>query len=65
MDASLLKNTRLRETLNLELRAEAYNAFNTPQFSPPTTTPTSSAFGTVTTQFSTPRTIQLAAKLVF
>ena len=65
LDASLLKNTRLREGMNLEIRGEAYNAFNTPQFSPPTTTPTSSAFGTVTTQFSTPRTIQLAAKITF
>lgn len=65
MDASLLKTTKLREGLNLEIRAEAYNSFNTPQFSPPTTTPTSSAFGTVTTQFSTPRTIQLAGKFTF
>jgi len=64
-DLSLLKNTKLREGLNLEIRAEAYNALNTPQFSAPTTSPTSSAFGTVTTQFSTPRTIQLAGKLVF
>jgi len=64
-DLSMLKNTRLREGLNLEIRAEAYNALNTPQFSAPTTSPTSSAFGTVTTQFSTPRTIQLAAKFVF
>ncbi|MGP8245117.1 MAG: carboxypeptidase regulatory-like domain-containing protein [Bryobacteraceae bacterium] len=64
-DLSLLKNTRLREGLNLEIRGEAYNALNSPQFSAPTTSPTSSAFGTVTTQFSTPRTIQLAAKLLF
>jgi hypothetical protein len=65
-DLSVLKNTRLREGVNLQIRGEAYNALNTPQFSPPTTSPTtSSAFGTVTTQFSTPRTIQLAAKIVF
>jgi hypothetical protein len=64
-DLSVLKNTRLREGVNLQIRGEAYNALNTPQFSPPTTTPTSSAFGTVTTQFSTPRTIQIAAKIVF
>lgn len=64
-DLSVLKNTRLRERLNMEIRAEAYNAFNTPQFSPPNTSPTSTALGTVTTQFSTGRTIQLAAKFVF
>jgi hypothetical protein len=62
---SVLKNTRLAEGWNLQIRGEAYNGLNTPQFSPPTTSPTSSAFGTVTTQFSTGRTIQLAAKIVF
>jgi hypothetical protein len=64
-DLSMLKTTRIREGMNFEIRAEAYNAFNSPQFSPPNTSPTSTAFGTVTTQFSTPRTIQLAAKVVF
>ena len=66
VDLSILKNTRLREGLNLEIRAEAYNAFNTPMFGPPnTSSPTSTAFGTVTAQFSTARTIQLAGKFVF
>jgi hypothetical protein len=65
LDFSVLKNTRLAEGWNLQIRGEAYNGLNTPQFSPPTTSPTSSAFGTVTTQFSTGRTIQLAAKVVF
>ena len=61
-DLSILKNTRIREGMNLEIRAEAYNAFNTPMFGPPSTSsPTSTAFGTVTAQFSTARTIQLAA----
>lgn len=65
-DLSMLKSTRLREGLSLEIRGEAYNAFNTPMFGPPSTSsPTSTAFGTVTAQFSTARTIQLAAKLVF
>lgn len=64
-DLSVLKNTRLREGLNLDFRAEAYNALNTPQFNPPNTTPTSSTFGTVTGEFSKPRTVQLALKLLF
>ena len=65
-DLSVLKNTRIREGMQLEIRAEAYNAFNTPMFGPPnTSSPTSTAFGTVTAQFSTARTIQLAAKFVF
>jgi hypothetical protein len=41
------------------LRGEAYNAFNTPMFGAPSTSPTSIAFGAVTTQFSYPRTIRL------
>jgi hypothetical protein len=66
VDLSLLKSTRLREGLNLEIRGEAYNVFNTPMFGAPnTSSPTSTAFGTVTTQFSTARTIQLAGKIVF
>ena len=66
VDLSILKNTRLREGINLEIRGEAYNVFNTPMFGAPnTSSPTSSAFGTVTTQFSTARTIQLAAKFIF
>jgi hypothetical protein len=65
-DLSILKNTRIREGMHLEIRAEAYNAFNTPMFGPPnTSSPTSTAFGTVTAQFSTARTIQLAGKFVF
>lgn len=65
-DLSLLKNTRLREGLKLDIRAEAYNAFNTPMFGlPNTSSPTSTAFGTVTSQFSYARTMQVALKLLF
>ncbi len=35
VDFSVLKNFKLRETMNLEFRAEAFNLFNTPQFGVP------------------------------
>ncbi len=65
VDLSALKNTRLKEGVNLELRIEANNALNHPQFNTPNTTPTSSAFGRITSEFSWPRTTQIAAKIVF
>jgi hypothetical protein len=64
-DLSVLKNTRLKEGVNLELRAEANNALNHAQFNIPNTTPSSTAFGRVTAEFSMPRTTQIALKLVF
>jgi len=64
-DLSVLKDTRVKERATIEFRAEAYNAFNTPMFGAPSTSPTSTAFGAVTTQFSYPRTIQIALKILF
>jgi hypothetical protein len=62
---SLLRNYAVIERLKVQFRAEAYNAFNHPVFDLPNTTPTSSAFGTVTSSISEPRGIQLALKIVF
>ncbi|MDW8130628.1 MAG: TonB-dependent receptor [Bryobacterales bacterium] len=64
-DLSVLKNTRLREGMNLQIRGEFLNAFNHPMFGAPTTSPTSTAFGQVTSQRGYPRRIQLGAKLLF
>ena len=64
-DMSVLKNTRIKEGVNLELRVEANNALNHAQFIIPNTTPSSTAFGRVTAEFSMPRTTQIALKLVF
>lgn len=55
----------LREGSFLELRAEAFNALNHPQFAAPNLTVGSSAFGIVTAQANSPRTVQLALKLYF
>ena len=34
-DFGLVKNTRIRESLNLQFRAEAFNIFNHPEFAVP------------------------------
>jgi hypothetical protein len=65
---SLFKQFRmtvLREGSFLEVRAEAFNALNHPQFAGPNVTVGSSAFGTVTSQANSPRQVQLAMKLYF
>jgi len=65
-DVSLFKTFRIRESLALQLRAEAFNFANTPWFGAPNTTAGSAAFGVVTpSQINDQRNVQLALKLVF
>jgi hypothetical protein len=64
-DFSAIKNTYLTEKFSLQLRAEFFNLFNTPQFNPPATSYGAGTFGTVSGQQNNPRIIQLAAKLIF
>jgi hypothetical protein len=66
-DLSVMKNTRITEGTQLQFRAEAINALNHPQFTSGSTntTPTSTAFGTVTGEFAWPRVIQFGLKLLF
>jgi hypothetical protein len=65
IDLSVHKNTRITERLNLQLRADAFNMDNTPTFQPPNTSYGSAQFGSVTAQQNTPRSIQLAVKLLY
>jgi len=65
MDLSALKNTRIRESINLQFRAEFINALNHTQFSDPSTSVTSKSFGTITGTSQLPRTMQLGLKLIF
>ncbi len=65
-DMSLIKYTTIHENHKIQFRGEILNVFNHPTgFAPPSTNPTSSTFGQVTSQFSWPRTIQLGLKYVF
>jgi Carboxypeptidase regulatory-like domain len=65
LDLAIIKNTQLREGVQFQLRFEAINALNHPQFNPPNTTPSSSAFGQVTETWASPRTVLFAAKILF
>jgi hypothetical protein len=48
VNLSLFKNFHIKERYNIELRAESFNFTNTPQFSNPQTSITSSSYGYVT-----------------
>jgi hypothetical protein len=63
-DFSAIKNVAVWERLTLQIRAECINAWNHPNLAVPNTTPTSTAFGTITSQ-DPPRTWQFSARLRF
>jgi hypothetical protein len=73
IDMSLIKNTRFGR-FNLELRCEAFNVLNHPQFGQPNRTIGNAAVATITSMLTNPacstcgtteRNIQFAAKLTF
>ncbi|HWP42042.1 MAG TPA: hypothetical protein VNO14_02315, partial [Blastocatellia bacterium] len=64
VNASLLKNTIIREGLNLQFRVEAFNLFNHPNFNLPDNFLGSPTFGKILSAQS-PRHIQLGVKLLF
>jgi len=64
-DLSAIKNTRIREDISFQFRAEFLNAFNHALFANPNSSPTSTAFGMVTSQRGYPRRIQLGMKALF
>jgi hypothetical protein len=65
-DLSLNKDFKITERVGAEFRAEALNAFNTPQFNGPTLTVDSGASaGKITGTLGFPRLIQLGARLHF
>lgn len=70
LDASILKSFHINESTYLQLRLEAFNSFNHPEFGDihgngPNVTPTSSSFGVITGQSNLPRQVQLGARLVW
>ncbi len=56
---------QINEVSNLEFRFEAFNLFNTPQFSDPGTRLGSGSFGRITSTKSPPRVLQFALKFNF
>ena len=56
---------RLREGMRLEFRAEAFNAFNHPQFAGPDSDVSSGNFGQISSLVAPPRQMQLGLKLYF
>jgi hypothetical protein len=73
IDASLIKNTRIGR-YTTEIRIEAFNVLNHPQFGNPNTTVGNAAYGTISTMLSSPscslcgtveRQVQLAIKVRF
>ena len=65
LETSMDKNFRFGERRYLQIRIEAYNIGNRVGFASPNLTPTSTAFGTITSQANTPRRLESAIKLVW
>jgi hypothetical protein len=63
-DFSAFKNFVITERWKMQFRAECFNAFNHPNLANPNTDPTSTAWGSITSQ-DTPRQWQMALKLTF
>ncbi len=64
-DLSLFKEFKPTERLRTQLRGEFLNAFNTPRFSGPNTSVTSTSFGRITSQGNAPRQIQFGLKFLW
>jgi len=64
-DIAITKETSVRENLKVEFRWEFFNAFNTPQFSNPSTDDSLTGFGSITSTSVNPRIMQVALKLKF
>ena len=61
---SIYKVFKPTEQVAVQFRAEAFNAMNHPNLYDPNTDPTSASWGVITGQ-DTPRSWQLALKIVF
>ena len=64
-DLSLFKEFKPTERLRAQFRTEWLNAFNTPRFSGPNTTVTSTTFGVISGQANNPRQIQFGLKFLW
>src|ERR1700693_36435 len=65
LDCSVFRRFPIRDRLQLEFRAEAFNATNSVVFAVPADVINAAGFGVVTSTANTPRQVQLALKLTF
>lgn len=65
VDLSLFKSFPIRERVNCQFRAEAMNAFNSPQFGPPNLLWGSATFGMISSQLNLPRYFQFGLRVQF
>ena len=64
-DATLIKSISIKDRVNFAFRAQAQNVFNHPWFALPNTTLGSSTFGQITSDYNTPRQIQIGGRISF
>ncbi len=64
-NGTLMKTVTVAERFRIQLKADAANKFNHPNFSTPNVTPTSTAFGKITAMSAYSRIIQLGAKVLW
>jgi hypothetical protein len=65
LDSSLFKEVPLPEAMSLELRAEAFNLLNTPEFGLPDSAMDTSQAGSITSTSHSSRQLQFALKVLF
>ncbi|MBI4877579.1 MAG: TonB-dependent receptor [Acidobacteria bacterium] len=64
-DLSVIKKTQIGERARVEFRTEFINAWNHAQFSGPNTSPTSTAFGSLSALAQFPRVVQFGLRVLF
>jgi hypothetical protein len=64
-DTTLIKKIIIKDGVNFAFRAEIENLFNHPWFNLPNTTLGSSTFGQITSDYNTPRKIQIGGRFSF
>lgn len=64
-DMNIAKSFPITERARFEIRMEAFNTFNTPQFSTPDTTLTDPTFGVISSTSVDNRELQWGAKIIF
>src|ERR1035441_1716335 len=64
-DASIMKDTRIHETLMVEFRVEVLNLFNQVTFGSPNTSPTDRKSTRLNSQLNVPRRMQFTLRLQF